>query len=344
MPASSSRAKSSVRFGGACSATSGGRISRATAIVQSSSSSGGSGASAIRVPALARKFWTITSWTCGPAAAIASSASIRSSRVSPIPIRIPVVNGTRASPASRSVSRRAAGQLVGRAEVRPAARREPVGGRLEHHPHRGGDRPQQLEVGGGEHARVEVRQERGLLEHGARRLGEVLDRRAEAERRELLARRPVAQLGLVAEREERLAAAGALAGARDLEHLVDGQVGALAAARRARERAVVADVAAELRQRDEDLRAVGDERPGARLAHGARLGHQLVERAVRELHRVIVVTAPVLHPLLRARARRRRTASSSGRARTSARPPRPGTRRPSASRVLPSNCPSRWRR
>jgi hypothetical protein len=114
-----------VRFGGACTATSGGRTIRAQAIVQRSSSSGGSGASAIFVPGFARKFWTITSWTwpCSPwAAAIARSASSRSARVSPIPIRIPVVNGTRASPARRSVSRRAAGSLSGEPKCGPPRR------------------------------------------------------------------------------------------------------------------------------------------------------------------------------------------------------------------------------
>ena len=88
--------------------------------------------------------------------------------------------------------------------------------------------------------------------------------------RELLARDLVAQLGLVAEREERLAATGRGAGARDREHLVLGQVRALAAARRPRERAVAADVAAERRQRDEDLRRVGDERPGRSRRASAR--------------------------------------------------------------------------
>ena len=94
-----------------------------------------------------------------------------------------------------------------------------------------------------------------LVEHAAGAVREVLDRRREAERRELLARDAVAQLGLVAEREQRLGAAGRGAGPSDREHLVDGQVRALAAARRSRERAVAADVAAQRRQRDEDLRA-----------------------------------------------------------------------------------------
>src|SRR6185436_17646974 len=98
-----------------------------------------------------------------------------------------------------------------------------------------------------------------LFEYGPGGTGEVLERGREAERRELVPRRPVSPLGLVAEGEKRLTAAGALAGDGDLEHLVDVQVRALGPARRPCERAVVADVAAELRQRDEDLRAVGDD-------------------------------------------------------------------------------------
>jgi len=47
-----------------------------------------------------------------------------------------------------------------------------------------------------------------------------VQRRFGAELGERLARRRIAQLGLVAEREQRLLAAGGLAGARDLEHLL----------------------------------------------------------------------------------------------------------------------------
>ena len=106
-----------------------------------------------------------------------------------------------------------------------------------------------------------MRKQPGLLEHPARAPGEVLERRRAPERRELVARRPVPRLGPVAEREERLGAAGRPARARDLEHLVLGEVRALAASGRPRERAVAADVAAEHRQRNEDLRRIGDERP-----------------------------------------------------------------------------------
>ena len=190
----------------------------------------------------------------------ARSASIRSARVSPIPIRIPLVNGIASSPASRIVSSRRAGHLVGRGPVRPAPRREPLGGRLEHDPHRRGDRPQRGELVARHHARVEVRQQAGLVEDAPRAAGEVLERRRAAERGELLARDAVARLGPVAEREERLGAARLGARARDREHLVLGEVRALAAPRRPRERAVAADVAAERRQRDEHLRRVRDER------------------------------------------------------------------------------------
>src|SRR5206468_9577090 len=47
---------------------------------------------------------------------------------------------------------------------------------------------------------------------------------------------------------------------------------------------VVADVAAELRQRDEDLRAVRDEPPALAFAYRSRRRHQLVERGREELH------------------------------------------------------------
>ena len=146
-------------------------------------------------------------------------------------------------------------KLVGGGPVRAALLPEPIGGRLEHDPHRGRDRPEQLELGSRHHSRVEVRQEPGLVEDEPRAPLEVLDRRLAAERAQLLACDLVAQLGLVSEREERLAATGRRPRPRDREHLVLGHERSLAATRRSRERAVAADVAAERRQRDEDLRA-----------------------------------------------------------------------------------------
>ena len=167
--------------------------------------------------------------------------------------------------------------LVGRGPVRAAARREPLGLCLEHDPHRRGDRPQRRELVARHHARVQVRQEPRLVEHPLGAPGEVLERRLAAERLELLARDAVASLGAVAEGEERLAAPRLCPGSSDREHLVLGEVGGLTASRRSGERAVAADVAAERRQRDEDLRGVGDERPGAPGAQVSRLDHEVVE-------------------------------------------------------------------
>ena len=152
--------------------------------------------------------------------------------------------------------------LVRRRPVRTATLGEPRGGRLEHDPHRGGDRPQRHELLARQDAWIQVREQARLLEDERRTAREVLDCRVTSERLELLACDSVAQLGLVSKREERLAAARGSASASDRQHLVLGQVRALPPARRAGERAVPADVAAQRRQRYEDLRRVGDERAG----------------------------------------------------------------------------------
>src|SRR5437899_1187080 len=115
----------------------------------------------------------------------------------------------------------------------------------------------------------------GFLEDGRGSAGEVLERRLAAERGELLARDAVAELGLVAEREERLVAAGSGAGAGDRQHLVEREVGTLAPPRGPGEGAVVADVAAERRERDEDLGRVRDEGAVPVLPKPARLRAEL---------------------------------------------------------------------
>ena len=85
-------------------------------MVSSRSSIEQAGASRISVPGLGTKFWTMTSCTWPKsrcADAIASSATTRSDRDSPIPTRIPVVNGIASSPAQRSVASRRSGSLSG---------------------------------------------------------------------------------------------------------------------------------------------------------------------------------------------------------------------------------------
>src|SRR3989304_4922399 len=125
---------------------------------------------------------------------------------------------------------RARGGLAGGAVMRPALRGEPLRDRLEHDPLRGRDPAQERELARRHDARVRVRQETRLVEDEAAHRREVLDRRLVAEGGELLARGAVAELGLVAEREERLVAARLGAGGRNGEHLVGCHVGTLAPA------------------------------------------------------------------------------------------------------------------
>ena len=91
-------------------------IHRATATTRANQAGTGSAFRRIRVSALALKFCTITSWMhpqrrCNPARA--KSESITSSRRSPIPTRIPLVNGTLALPAASMVATRNPGSLSG---------------------------------------------------------------------------------------------------------------------------------------------------------------------------------------------------------------------------------------
>ena len=181
-------------------------------------------------------------------------------RVSPMPIRMPVVNGTArlaGEPDGLEADRRAACRASRNAARRARTSRAELG--LQHQPGRHRDRAQPLEVGRAHHAGIDVRQQAGLLEHPPRDLGEIVERGRVAQRGQRLARHAVAALGLVAEREQRLVAAGRGAGLRDRQHLVDRQIGRLQVARRMREGAVVADVAAQLGERDEHFPRVADD-------------------------------------------------------------------------------------
>ncbi len=97
------------------------------------------------------------------------------------------------------------------------------------------------------------------MQYQFRHLGEIGEGRVMAEPSQVLARRGIAQFGLVAQCEQRLMAAGAGTGAGDRQHLVGVEIGGLAATRRMGEGAVMADVAAQLGQRDEDLARIGHE-------------------------------------------------------------------------------------
>ena len=152
--------------------------------------------------------------------------------------------------------------LVGRAVVGPAPLGEqPRRGGLEHHPHRRRHRLEPVELLPGHHPRVEVRQQPGLLQHPDRHRPHVVQGRVVALLVEPLPGPRPAVLGSVAEGEQRLGAAQLGAPPGDVEHLVGGEVHALAGALevpgRGDERAVVAPVAAQPGQWDEHLGGVG---------------------------------------------------------------------------------------
>ncbi len=100
--------------------------------------------------------WPWRAWT----SASASSDATRSSSVSPIPTRIPLVNGICSSPAASIVSRRARRVLGRRAGV--DGLHQALGDRLEHQPLRGGHLAQAGEVLAAEDAEVGVRQDAPL--------------------------------------------------------------------------------------------------------------------------------------------------------------------------------------
>src|SRR5712691_10203139 len=101
----------------------------------------------------------------------------------------------------------------------------------------------------------------------------------------LIAGGAIAQLRLVAEREQGLLAAGRLSGPRDGKHLVEGQIRALVPARRMRKRAVMANVAAKLRQRNENLARIRDDRTVRGIAPAGGCAQQWVQIAVHERQR-----------------------------------------------------------
>ena len=156
--------------------------------------------------------------------------------------------------------------LVRRTVVRHAFFAEPRRCRFEHDAHRRRDRAQQRDLGVGHRAGVGVRQQTGLVEH---RLGggvQIFERRRIAHLRQRLARGFVAQFGFFAEREQRFFAAERFALARNLEHLLDRHVRRVDLFRGLRKRAVVAHVAAQVRQRNEYFAGVGDEFAEAAIA------------------------------------------------------------------------------
>ena len=157
----------------------------------------------------------------------------------------------------------AGGHLVGRAPVAVEVGVQ----RLDHHALAGRHLPQRRQLAGGHGAGVGVGEQAGLVAHEAAHLDLVVDGGVPAVLCQPVRRRGVAQLGALAEGEQRLVAAGPCAAGGDLEHLLRRQVGRVEPGGGLGERAVAALVAAQHREGDEHLRAVGDACAERAVAH-----------------------------------------------------------------------------
>ena len=192
-------------------------------MVHSRSSRSGSSELASLVSGLARKFWTMTSWIWPCSACrsqIASSASIRSSRVSPMPIRIPVSERNLQFAGQTQGLQPDRRKFVGRTVVNAALPAEPLAGRLQHDALTGRHLPQAGDLLARHHAGIGMRQQSGLAQHKRAHRSQIGNRGFVAERLQCVARGLVSQLRLVAQREQRFGATCGRAGARDGEHLV----------------------------------------------------------------------------------------------------------------------------
>ena len=174
------------------------------------------------------------------------------------------------------------GPLVGRAIVYAARFAEPRAKGLEHNALTGRYGPQASDLGPAHHAGIGVRQEAGLAQHQRAHRLEIVDRGFVPERVERLAGGAVAQLRLVAQREQRLRAARGRPCACDREYLLRRKIARLACARPFGEGAIVADVPAEMGERNEHLARVREVAAMPLVAQTARGVDQLRERRLFE--------------------------------------------------------------
>ena len=151
------------------------------------------------------------------------------------------------------------GGLVGGAEVSLSALHQPRRGTFQHDALRHRDVAQHRDLVALHDAGVHVRQKPRLFEDDPAHLGEIFERRRMAQPRQLVPRCRIAELRLVAEGEQGLLAAGRRAAPCDIEDFVAGEVGAAELLGGLGEHAIMANVPAELGERDEDLLGEADD-------------------------------------------------------------------------------------
>src|SRR3984885_8027576 len=170
------------------------------------------------------------------------------------------------------------GLVVRRAIMHAAWFAEPRAERFQHDSLAGGDRTQAGELRAVHHAGICVRQQSGLAQHERAHRLEIVDCGSVPERVEGLPGGAVAHLRLIAEREERLRAAGGRPGARYRDHLLCRKIGAPSCAWPLGESAVMTDVPAEMGERNEPLARVRKMTAMSLIAQTARGVDQLRER------------------------------------------------------------------
>ena len=112
--------------------------------------------------------------------------------------------------------------FVGRTVVHATMFAQTFAGRFQHHPLADGYLPQRRNLIGGHHTGIDVRQQRGFLQHQSTHRAQIGNRRGITQSVQCFARRAIAQFRLVAQREQGFRAACRLTGPRDRQHFVRG--------------------------------------------------------------------------------------------------------------------------
>ena len=165
--------------------------------------------------------------------------------------------------------------FVGRTKMWPAFFAQALGRAFQHQALRRTHLAQPRHIIARHHAGVHMRQQCCFTQHQRTHRVQVVDGGGVTQHCKFFACRPIAQLGFVAKREQRLGAARRLSRFRDIQHFIRGEVNTHTRLRRVRKRAVAAHVAAQLRQRNKYFARIRDERAVARIAQARGLRHQV---------------------------------------------------------------------
>ena len=164
--------------------------------------------------------------------------------------------------------------FVGRAVMHASRFEQPSGGTFQHQALRRAHVAQREQLGPRDDSGIGVRQQTSGVEHRSGGGHQIRHRGGVAQRVQFGAGLGVSELGLVAQREQRLPAAGLGAAPRHVDHFVQCQIGPLAGPRRLGERAVVTHVPAQLGERDEHLSRVADRTAEPGIAQRRRALHE----------------------------------------------------------------------